>query len=81
MMVFLLYYRRSYLLFATVLLLTCVTIFTFLLQGDHTRTAAYGFPLFFSSMVIVKQELRHEELQATLLIISLISTILFPIVY
>lgn len=81
MMLFFLYYRRDYILFYAVCILTGITVFTFLLQGDHTRTAAYGFPLFFSAMVIIKQELHQEELQATLLLISLLSIIFFPVYY
>ncbi len=52
MMLSVLYYRRAYPFLIIILLLLSITVFTFLLQGDHTRTAAYAFPLFFVAMEV-----------------------------
>lgn len=81
MMIAVLYYRRIYHLLGLITVLLGITIFTFLLQGDHTRTAAYAFPLLFVALAIIRSEFNQEELRSTLLIISLIATIFFPIYY
>lgn len=81
MMLFLLSYRRIYVLLALVMLLLSITVFTFLLQGDHTRTAAYAFPLFFVAMVLIRDEVSQPELRAILMLVSIISTVLSPILY
>lgn len=80
-MLFQLYYQRSFVLLTVISFLSCLTTFTFLLQGDHTRTAAYGFPLFFVAILLVKQEFSQAELRATLMIISLIAAFFFPVFY
>lgn len=81
MMLFVLYYRRAYRLLGLTMLLIGIMVFTFLLQGDHTRTAAYAFPLLFVAVILIHNEFSQAELRSTLLMISLISIIFFPILY
>lgn len=86
LMLFSLYQRRytspnAYRLLVILSFLLGITVLTFLLQGDHTRTAAYAFPILFISMIILPQELSQQELRSTLFIISTLSLIFFPIYY
>ncbi|WP_234736823.1 hypothetical protein [Tellurirhabdus bombi] len=77
----LLYYRRNYLLLSLVGAFVMLTTFTILMQGDFTRTQAYGFPIFFIAIAVLKQELEPSELRVSLLTVALIASVFSPLIY
>ncbi len=79
-MLFLLWQRQKFLLLCVIGVLTGITTFTVLMQGDYVRTIAYGFPILFIALALVSQEISRRDLFWMLTAVIIIS-LLYPSPY